>query len=146
MPNEMMGGQMGGNVPMDAGFNTSTIMPAAPEGDREAARARMMTVMKTMEQDLATFGTDSEEGQSILKSLQNLSKTFGTSQAEDITPAENANMVRGMNTSDKRAMMPELMSMLQMEQGQGQLPPELGAAAGGNQIPPELMAQMQGGF
>lgn len=146
MPNEMMAGQIGGDMPMDAGFNTSTVMPAAPEGDREAARARMMTIMKTMEQDLATFGTDSDEGQSILKSLQNLSKTFGTSQAEDITPAENANMVRGMNMSDKQAMMPELMSMLQMEQGQA--PPELGmaAAGGGGQIPPELMAQLQGGF
>lgn len=64
--------------------------PQPAEGQQQAAMINITMAMDLLEASLAAYGSESEEGQTLLNALSNLSKKFGASKkkAEGLIPAE----------------------------------------------------------
>jgi hypothetical protein len=98
----------------------STPQPAA--GEKQSAMLKVQQAMDLLEQSLPDFGSESEEGGEILKTLSTLGKKFG-----------------GANRARNNELMPaELMNLIgSLPQGPGGLtPPMPGGAAPGGAAPP----------
>lgn len=99
----MMPGMPGGPAtppPMEAmGSPMSTPQPAA--GDMAAAQVQIGMAMDMLEKSLYAFGSESQEGQSILSALQTLTKKFGEarSNTKELIPEEMRQLLQGMKPS-----------------------------------------------
>lgn len=121
----MQGGQAGGQMPP---VSSPMSTPQSNEGEKQGAMAQIQMATKILEQTLAAFGSETEEGQAVLDALRGLGKKFGSSgeKGRDLIPAEIMNMVSGMPQSAQAQMQPP---------GAGAPPP--GAAP--PQQPPPMM-------
>ncbi len=88
----MQGGEAGGNMP-PAG--TANVSPQENEGQKMQAGAKVQMAMTLLEQALVAFGSGSEEGQSVIKSLNSLGGKFGTDREKgrELIPSEIMNLV-----------------------------------------------------
>jgi len=70
--------------------------------------AQVQMATKILEQTLPAFGSDTEEGKSVLDALRNLGKKFGqaSEKGRDLIPAEIMNLVGGMPQSAQAQMQP----------------------------------------
>jgi hypothetical protein len=66
----------------------STPQPA--QGEKQSAMVNVSLAMDLLEQTLAAFGSESDEGRAVLACLSGLSKMFGQQKpkAEGLVPAE----------------------------------------------------------
>jgi hypothetical protein len=72
--------------------------PKKPGGVMEGARVDCLLAQKKLEQALATFGSNSDEGKGILDAIRALSKAFGKQEGdtEQLMPAEIKQMLQGL--------------------------------------------------
>jgi hypothetical protein len=57
-----------------------------------------------LEQSLSSFGSQSEEGQAVLKALATLAKKFSGNKSEEIVPAQVADAMAGLPDDYKKIM------------------------------------------
>lgn len=109
----MQQGQGGGQMPP---VSSPMSTPQSNEGDKQGAMAQVQMATKILEQTLAAFGSQSEEGGAVLKALGILGKKFGATadKGRDLIPAEIMNMVSSMPQGAQAQMQPP---------GGGQQPP-----------------------
>lgn len=102
MPPPQPGGVPGG-APM------STPQPA--QGDKQSAMVNVSLAMDLLEQTLPALGSESEEGQEILKILASLSKKFGATRAksQEFAPAELMQLMSSLPQAG--GMSPEAKAM-----------------------------------
>jgi len=121
------GGQQGGapaagaTPPPSGPVSAPMSTPQDNAGEKHAAMSQVQMGIKLFEQTLSAFGSDSDEGKTILDVLKKLSNTFGKSQdaGRALIPSEIMNMVSSM------------------PQGSGGQPPQgAGAPPGAPQQPP----------
>lgn len=113
MPGEMspelmsMMQQKGGGQTPPASSPMST--PQSNEGDKQGAMAQIQMATKILEQTLAAFGSDTEEGMAVLDALRGLGKKFGAGaeKGKDLIPSEIMNMVGGLPQSSQAQMQPQ---------------------------------------
>ncbi len=97
--------------------------PQQKEGRKEAARVNIHIAMNMLEQALPEFGSESEEGKSVIKILGMLANKFGKQDASDLVPAEILQMNRALPQAGGGT---EVQRMLQKQmQGGGQPQPQL---------------------
>jgi hypothetical protein len=86
-----------------AGMDSSTPPMASPMstpepkmGSKAAANINIQMAMDLLEQSLPALGSESEEGQQIMKSLGSLHKVFGKREAKsrEVMPAEILQMIQ----------------------------------------------------
>lgn len=109
----MQGVGAGGAAPPTPGAQPSPQMPGAPgapqpnapsgspmskpqdkKGLKAAAQTNVHIAMNMLEEALPAFGSESEEGQAILKMLGMGGKLMGKKDSSDLVPAEVLQMVR----------------------------------------------------
>jgi hypothetical protein len=107
IPPELMKLMQGGQPPGGAGGDTpppggpvSAPMstPQKNEGEKHAALSQVQMAIDLLEQTLPPFGSESDEGQTVLDALKTLSKTFSSKKdtARGLIPSEIMNLVSGM--------------------------------------------------
>jgi hypothetical protein len=106
-------GMAGANADSSAPPMASPMSTPEPKmGSKAAANINIQMAMDLLEQSLPALGSESEEGQQIMKSLTSLHKVFGKREAKN------------------RELMPaEIMQMIQTLPQGGGMPPEAKAAA-----------------
>jgi len=117
-----------------AGANTDSSVPpmaspmSTPEpkmGSKAAANINIQMAMDLLEQSLPALGSESEEGQQIMKSLTALHKVFGKREAKnrELMPAEIMQMIQTLPQGG--GMPPESQAAVQAPmQGMPQQPPQ----------------------
>ena len=72
--------------------------PQPKEGMAQAAMVNISMVFQLLEQSLPAFGSQSEEGKSILQALSTLTKKFGASRqkSDSLVPAELLQLVQSI--------------------------------------------------
>ena len=80
------------NPPMTSPMST----PEPKMGSKAAANINIQMAMDLLEQSLPALGSESEEGQQIMKSLTSLHKVFGKREAKnrELMPAEILQMIQ----------------------------------------------------
>ena len=83
----------------DSGIPPMASPMSTPEpkmGSKEAANINIQMAMDLLEQSLPALGSESEEGQQIMKSLSSLHKVFGKREAKnrELIPAEILQMIQ----------------------------------------------------
>jgi len=80
------------NPPMASPMST----PEPKMGSKAAANINIQMAMDLLEQSLPALGSESEEGQQIMKSLTSLHKVFGKREAKnrELMPAEILQMIQ----------------------------------------------------
>lgn len=94
--------------------------PSPAAGDKQGATLKVQQAMDLLEQALPDFGSESDEGGEIIKTLGSLGKKFG-----------------GADRARSKELMPaELMNLLSsLPQGPGGMKPMPGAGVGGPPMP-----------
>lgn len=77
-----------------SGAPMSGDVPAS--GEIEQAKANVQIAMMLLEQSLSMFGSTSEEGKDVLKSLNALSKSFQGKNSKDLAPSEIMQLISSM--------------------------------------------------
>lgn len=72
--------------------------PQPNEGEKQAAMSQVQMAIDLFEQTLPAFGSETDEGKTILEVLGKLSKTFGDKKdkARGLIPSEIMNLVSSM--------------------------------------------------
>jgi hypothetical protein len=72
--------------------------PGPKEGEIQKARVNISMVFQLLEQSLPAFGSQSEEGKSVLQALSTLTKRFGKDRqkADQLIPAELMQLVQSV--------------------------------------------------
>lgn len=72
--------------------------PGPKEGEIQKARVNISMVFQLLEQSLPAFGSQSEEGKSVLQALSTLTKKFGKDRqkADQLIPAELMQLVQSV--------------------------------------------------
>lgn len=72
--------------------------PQPNEGEKQGAMAQVQMAVDLLEQTLAPFGSESEEGQVILEALKKLGGKFGSKKekARGLIPSEIMNLVSSL--------------------------------------------------
>jgi hypothetical protein len=93
-PGGAAGAPPGAQAPASAPMST----PQPNEGEKGGATAQVQMAVEVLEQTLSAFGSDSEEGQTVLKVLTILGKQFGEKRdkARGLIPSEIMNLVSSM--------------------------------------------------
>lgn len=117
------GAGMGGG-PVSAPMST----PQPNEGEKHAAMSQVQMAIDLLEQTLAPFGSETDEGQAILAALKTLSSKFGDKKekARGLIPSEIMNLVSSL----PKGMAPP---------GGGQQPPQPGMPPQGGAPQPPMM-------
>jgi len=91
-PDQAGAGPDSGTPPMASAMTT----PEPKMGSKEAANVNLQMAMDLMEQSLPALGSESEEGQSIMKALSSLHRVFGKREAKnrELMPAEILQMIQ----------------------------------------------------
>ena len=93
------GGAPGGGQPPAGGPVSSPMStPQDNAGEKHAALSQVQMAIDLLEQTLPPFGSESDEGQTVLDALKTLSKTFSSKKdtARGLIPSEIMNLVSGM--------------------------------------------------
>ena len=134
IPPELMSMMQGGgqgapqqNANLTPPVSSPMSTPQSNEGEKMNAMSQVQMCTKILEQTLAAFGSDTEEGRTVLEVLRKLSTTFGESKD------------RG------RALIPsEIMNLVSsLPQGSGGLPPPGAPQGMPGGMPPGGAAQPQ---
>ena len=101
------------------------------EGLKAAAHTNVHIAVNMLEEALGAFGSESDEGGTVLKALHTLRKLVGKRDSSDLVPAEIAQMVSRMpqmggGTDLQRMLHQMMMQPPNMQQRQPPMP----AAAG----------------
>jgi hypothetical protein len=106
-PNAISSQSQGNTPPVTAPMST----PQPAEGTEQSAMININMAMDLLEASLASFGSESEEGQTLLNTLSSLSRKFGASKkkAEGLVPAEIMQLMQtlpqaGGGSPESRAM------------------------------------------
>ncbi len=89
------GGPDGGLPPIGAPMST----PSPAAGEKQGAMLKVQQAMDLLEQALPDFGSESEEGGEILKTLGALGKKFGgadRARSKELMPAELMNLISSL--------------------------------------------------
>ena len=124
------GGAQGGGQPQPemppsgaetagAPMGSSMVTPQPKKGLEAAARTNVHIAMNMLEQALPHFGSESEEGETILKILTKLASKFGKSDDKELVPAQIMQLMR--SEPSMGGMTPQMQAMQQGGQ-QGQQP------------------------
>lgn len=70
--------------------------PLKKEGNQEKAKVQAHIGMNMLEQALTVFGSESKEGQAILRALNSLARVLGKNDTSDLHPAQIKEMVGSM--------------------------------------------------
>ena len=91
-PDQAGSGPDSSNPPMASPMST----PEPKMGSKSAANINIQMAMDLLEQSLPALGSESEEGQQIMKSLTSLHKVFGKREAKnrELMPAEILQMMQ----------------------------------------------------
>lgn len=91
-PNAAGAGPDSSTPPMPSPMST----PEPKMGSKAAANINIQMAMDLLEQSLPALGSESEEGQQIMKSLASLHKMFGKREAKnrELMPAEILQMIQ----------------------------------------------------
>lgn len=100
---QTVGGGQGGQMPP---VSSPMSTPQPNEGEKQSAMAQVQMVTKVLEQTLAAFGSNSNEGKAVLHALTILAKQFGHSadRSKDLIPSEIMNLVSGMPKNQQAQM------------------------------------------
>lgn len=110
-----------GTPPMASAMST----PEPKLGSKEAANINIQMAMDLLEQSLPALGSESDEGQQIMKSLGSLHKVFGKreSKNKELIPAEIMQMMQSLPQTN---MPPEQKAISQAPTpGMPQQPPPM---------------------
>lgn len=101
------GGSTDSSPPMGSPMST----PEPKMGSKAAANINIQMAMDLLEQSLPALGSESEEGQQIMKSLSSLHKVFGKRESKnrELMPAEILQMIQtlpqgGGSSPEQRVM------------------------------------------
>ena len=88
----------GGGAPDQGPTSSPMSTPQPNEGEKQGAMAQVQMAIDLMEQTLKAFGSETEEGQTILNALQTLTKTFGDKKEKSrgLIPSEIMNLVSSL--------------------------------------------------
>ena len=91
-PSEEIAYQDGGSPPMGSPMST----PEPKMGNKAAADINIQMAMDLLEQSLPALGSETQEGQMIMKSLSTLHKMFGKRESKnrELMPAEIMQMIQ----------------------------------------------------
>lgn len=96
--------------PMTPGDSAGSFSPAAPistpeppSGDKQKALVNVSIAVSMLEQALMVLSSSTEEGQSVLKALNALTKLTGPKQQE-LVPAEIQQLLSGMPGGNLQSM------------------------------------------
>lgn len=108
-----------------APMGSSMVTPQPKKGLDAAARTNVHIAMNMLEQALPHFGSESEDGEIILKVLTKLAAKFGKSDDQELVPAQIMQLMR--NEPSMGGMTPQMQAMQQGGQQQGQpgMPPQM---------------------
>ena len=97
------GGQPQGGQPPQEGAPSGPVSspmsaPQPNEGEKQHAMAQVQMAIELLEQTLAKFGSDSDEGQAVLDVLKKLGSKFGDKKdkARGLIPSEIMNLVASL--------------------------------------------------
>ena len=95
--------------PGPGGSPMTTPQPA--HGDKQNAMVNVNLAMDLLEQTLPSLGSESEEGQAVLKALSGLSSRFAQTRAktQELVPAELAQLMQSL--PQMGGMSPEAKAM-----------------------------------
>ena len=112
--------------------------PKVPEGQREAAMATVGTCLDQLELVLSKLGTETEEGQAVMKALTSLGKVFGDhrSRMQELAPAQMLQMMQRLPPQLQRPGMGGPPGMHPPGMPPGMHPP--GMPPGGPPMPPPM--------
>lgn len=122
---KLMQGEGGGNAPRTSPMST----PQPNEGEKQGALPSVIMAMKVLENTLSAFGSDTEEGQSVLAALKTLGSKFGEAKREkggNMISSELANLVSSLPKGSRGNVAPPQQPQ-QPQQGMQQGMPQ-GAA------------------
>lgn len=96
-----------GPAPGGAPVTSPMTTPQPNEGARQAAQVDVALALDLLEKALPHFGSETEEGKSLLSALSGLSRKFGQarSKAQGLIPAELKQLIQSQQAS------PELQAM-----------------------------------
>ena len=85
-------------APQSAPVSSPMSTPEPKEGDKEGAYLQIQMTMDLLEKTLQAFGTESEEGDTVLKALSLLGKKFGEKRekSKEFVPAELMSLMQQM--------------------------------------------------
>ena len=125
-PSQMQAANEGNSPPVTSPMAT----PQPQEGTQQAAMVNITMAMDLLEASLAAFGSESEEGQALLGSLQGLSRKFGASKkkAESLVPAEIMQLMQMLPQAGGGSAQAKAMNA----------PPPMPMPPGGGMPPPPM--------
>ena len=93
-PNPISAQAEGNSPPITAPMAT----PQPMEGQQQSAMINITMAMDLLESSLAAYGSESEEGQTLLNALSSLSRKFGASKkkAEGLIPTEIMQLMQNL--------------------------------------------------
>lgn len=94
--------------------------PQKDEGAQAEATVKIAIAMKMLSMALAPFGSDSEKGDALMKSISSLQRTFGVKldEADKLIPAELKVLIESANMKS-----PEEQALAAQSGGGGAQPP-----------------------
>lgn len=101
------GGQQAGGAPVTAPMTS----PQQNEGQQQAAMVDISMAMDLLEKSLPLFGSETDQGRSLLSALTGLSKTFGEQRdkGRQLVPAEIMQLMQSLPQGGGAS--PEMQSM-----------------------------------
>jgi hypothetical protein len=93
------GGQTpGGEPPPQGPVSAPMSTPQPPEGEKQKAMSQVQMGIKLFDQALMTFGSQTDEGKTLLDVLKKLSSMFGDrkEKSEGLIPSEIMNLVSSL--------------------------------------------------
>jgi hypothetical protein len=101
--------------------------PTPNDGARQMGMVQVETAMQMLEKALPVLGSNTPEGKACLAALNTLSQKFQRQEAEQLVPAQIAEMARAQQASP--------LAQLMAKQGAAGQPPQGGAAPGPQPMP-----------
>lgn len=89
--------------------------PSPDEGNMQMGMVQVESAMQLLEQALPALGSTSEEGAVVLKAMSLLAKVFNRPQAQELIPAQIAELAR--------AQAPSALQQMMTQGGGGAAPP-----------------------
>jgi len=118
------GGASGGGAPAQPPRAAPMSTPQDKKGLKAAAQTNVHIAVNMLEEALSAYGSESEEGGSILTAITKLRKLFGKQDSSDLVPAEIMQMVSRMpqmgGGTDLQKMIRQQMMNPQASKPQGQ--------------------------
>lgn len=118
------GGQPQENAPSAQGQSPHAApisMPQEKAGLKEAANTNIHIAVNMLEEALPAFGSESPEGQKIMKALNMLSGMIAKRDSSDLVPAEVQQMVRQLTqVGGGTDIQKQIMQMMQQGKQGGQ--------------------------